>query len=245
MKKGKKKKIVIFSILGIIICFCAIVGYYVVKDLREESKLRENINEINTLISADDMDVNKINNKLKTYVTSGENLSLETAVKAYYMDAFNLVLDLKDIVNDERITNILSTENLKNDAPDFSYSTSYISNTNENISKSIEEVKEFLSNKNVMSYYKKAGLDSYYKDLYIELTSMFNYFGNATGYEKDMNKLINQLNAISEVLTFLPDNRNNWTILNDVIYFNDNALLEQFKTLISRVDYKDKNLNEY
>lgn len=235
--KNKVVKVILWSVLIIFILFCVFIGFLVVKDLKQEDDLRDNIKEINDMFSQDDLDIDKINKSLKSYVTTGENLMLEKAVKKYYSDAFELVLDIDDALNDKRITNLLSEENVLNDAPDFTYSKKYIENTIKNLSESVEKVKDFQTEENIISYYKDAKIDSYYKDLYIELTSMFNYFGDSKDYESDIDKLISQLEAINDILDFLKENYGRWTIVDGSYYFENEDLLMKFKELLSKVDY--------
>ena len=96
-----------------------------------------------------------------------------------------------------------------------------------------------------MSYYKDENLDSYYQDLYIELTSMFNYFGDSKSYETDMNELIKQLDAINDILNFLSENYGSWVIVDDTYYFEDENLLKEFKRLLSKVEYNNKEEYSY
>lgn len=243
--KNKVVKVILWSVLIIFILFCVFIGFLVVKDLKQEDDLRDNIKEINDMFSQDDLDIDKINKSLKSYVTTGENLMLEKAVKKYYSDAFELVLDIDDALNDKRITNLLSEENVLNDAPDFTYSKKYIENTIKNLSESVEKVKDFQTEENIISYYKDAKIDSYYKDLYIELTSMFNYFGDSKDYESDIDKLISQLEAINDILDFLKENYGRWTIVDGSYYFENEDLLMKFKELLSKVDYYNEEEKNY
>lgn len=243
--KNKVVKVILWSVLIIFILFCVFIGSLVVKDLKQEDDLRDNIKEINDMFSQDDLDIDKINKSLKSYVTTGENLMLEKAVKKYYSDAFELVLDIDDALNDKRITNLLSNENILNDAPDFTYSKKYIENTIKNLSESVEKVKDFQTEENIISYYKDAKIDSYYKDLYIELTSMFNYFGDSKDYESDIDKLISQLEAINDILDFLKENYGRWTIVDGSYYFENEDLLMKFKELLSKLDYYNEEEKNY
>ncbi len=243
--KNKVVKVILWSVLIIFILFCVFIGFLVVKDLKQEDDLRDNIKEINDMFSQDDLDVDKINKSLKSYVTTGENLMLEKAVKKYYSDAFELVLDIDDALNDKRITNLLSNENILNDAPDFTYSKKYIENTINILNESVEKVKDFQTEENIISYYKDAKIDSYYKDLYIELTSMFNYFGDSKDYENDIDKLISQLEAINDILDFLKENYGRWTIVDGSYYFENEDLLMKFKELLSKVDYYNEEEKNY
>lgn len=243
--KNKSIKIILYLILAIFILFCTLVVFFVVRDLGQEDDLRNNIKELNEMFSKNDLDVNKINKNLKTYVTTEENLKLEKAVKKYYKDAFSLVLDINYVLTDKKITSLLNKNNVLNDMPDFTYSKNYIEKTKQTINKSIEDVKSFQSQNNLMSYYKDENLDSYYKDLYIELTSMFNYFGDSKSYETDMNELINQLNAINDILNFLSENYGSWVIVDDTYYFEDENLLKEFKRLLSKVEFNNKEEYSY
>ena len=243
--KNKVVKIILWIALIIFVLFCFLVGFLVVKDLKQEDNLRDNIKELNEMFSQDELDVDKINKSLKSYVTTGENLALEKAVKKYYSDAFELVLDVNDVLNDKRITNLLSDENILNDAPDYTYSKKYIENTIKVIKESVDEVDDFQTKENIISYFNDSKIDSYYKNLYVELTSMFNYFGNSKDYEEDMNKLVNQLNVIDDVLSFLSYNYGSWTIVNGSYYFENETLLKEFKELLSKLDYDEEKENNY
>ena len=243
--KNKVVKVILWSVLIIFILFCVFIGFLVVKDLKQEDDLRDNIKEINDMFSQDDLDVDKINKSLKSYVTTGENLMLEKAVKKYYSDAFELVLDIDGALNDKRITNLLSNENILNDAPDFTYSKKYIENTINILNESVEKVKDFQTEENIISYYKDAKIDSYYKDLYIELTSMFNYFGDSKDYENDIDRLISQLESIDDILDFLKENYGRWEIVDGSYYFENEDLLMKFKELLSKVDYYNEEEKNY
>ena len=130
MKKGKKIFLIILAIIFIIMF---LIGVMVVKDLKEEEKLRDDISSINELINSDNPDDKLINKKLKTYVTTGDNLSLEKAVKRYYLDSYDLVKKYNNIVNVEKISNLVSINNFLFDGKDFNISKNYINDINNNL----------------------------------------------------------------------------------------------------------------
>ena len=151
MKKGKKIFLIILTIIFIIMF---LIGVMVVKDLKEEDKLRDDISNINELINSDHPDDKLINKKLKTYVTTGENLSLEKAVKRYYLDSYDLVKKYNNIVNVEKISNLVSINNFMFDGKDFNISKNYINDINNNLDEVVNEVSEQLSDKNRNKYFK-------------------------------------------------------------------------------------------
>ena len=159
MKKGKKIFLIILAIIFIIMF---LIGVMVVKDLKEEDKLRDDISNINELINSDNPDDKLINKKLKTYVTTGDNLSLEKAVKRYYLDSYDLVKKYNNIVNVEKISNLVSINNFTFDGKDFNISKNYINDINNKLDEVVNEVSEQISDKNRNKYFKKYKLDSYY-----------------------------------------------------------------------------------
>ena len=136
-----------------------LIGVMVVKDLKEEDKLRDDISSINELINSDNSDDKLINKKLKTYVTTGDNLSLEKAVKRYYLDSYDLVKKYNNIVNVEKISNLVSINNFMFDGKDFNISKNYINDINNNLDEVVNEVSEQLLDKNRNKYFKKYKLD--------------------------------------------------------------------------------------
>ena len=221
-----------------------LIGVMVVKDLKEEDKLRDDISSINELINSDNPDDKLINKKLKTYVTTGDNLSLEKAVKRYYLDSYDLVKKYNNIVNVEKISNLVSINNFMFDGKDFNISKNYINDINNNLDEVVNEVSEQLSDKNRNKYFKKYKLDSYYKDLYNELTLSFDYFGSEKSFRKNVNELKKLVSLISDTLNYLSDNKSHWLISNDTIIFDSNEKLSEFGILLSKIEDNNEYINQ-
>lgn len=241
MKKGKKIFLVILVVIFIIMF---LIGVMVVKDLKEEDKLRDDISYINELINSDNPDDKLINKKLKTYVTTGENLSLEKTVKRYYLDSYDLVKKYNNIVNVEKISNLISINNIIFDGKDFNISKSYINDINSNLDEVVNEVSEQLSDKSRDKYFKEYKLDSYYKDLYNELTLSFDYFGSEKNFRKNVNELKELISLIGDTLNYLSDNKNHWLISNDTIIFDSKEKLNEFGILLSKIEDNNEYTNQ-
>ena len=229
MKKGKKIFLIILAIIFIIMF---LIGVMVVKDLKEEDKLRDDISSINELINSDNPDVKLINKKLKTYVTTGDNLSLEKAVKRYYLDSYDLVKKYNNIVNVEKISNLVSINNFMFDGKDFNISKNYINDINNNLDEVVNEVSEQLSDKNRN------------KDLYNELTLSFDYFGSEKSFRKNVNELKELVGLISDTLNYLSDNKSHWLISNDTIIFDSKEKLSEFGILLSKIEDNNEYINQ-
>lgn len=241
MKKSKK---IFLIILTIILIIMFLIGIMVVKDLKEEDKLRDDISNINELINSDNPDNKLINKKLKTYVTTGENLSLEKAVKRYYLDLYNLVKKYNNIVNVEKISNLVSINNFIFDGKDFNISKNYINDINKNLDELENEVSEQISDKNRNKYFNEYKLDSYYKDLYNELTVSFDYFGTEKSFKNNVNELKELISLISNTLNYLSDNKNHWIISNDTIIFDSKEKLNEFGILLSKIEGNNEYINQ-
>lgn len=241
MKKSKK---IFLIILTIILIIMFLIGIMVVKDLKEEDKLRDDISYINELINSNNPNDKLINKRLKTYVTTGENLTLEKAVKRYYLDLYNLVKKYNNIVNVEKISNLVSINNFIFDGKDFNISKSYINDINKNLDELENEVSEQLSDKSKDKYFNEYKLDSYYKDLYNELTVSFDYFGTEKSFKNNVNELKELISLISNTLNYLSDNKNHWIISNDTIIFDSKEKLNEFGILLSKIEGNNEYINQ-
>ena len=127
----KKKVLIIIVILAIIIL--GLIAYFVVSDFMQEDKLKAELNELSQLSNAENIDIDKINQKLDTIVTKDDYAIVERAFKDYLSDSFENSLEIASILNDERITESLTPENYKNDGPEFTSTKEYLTKTIEQL----------------------------------------------------------------------------------------------------------------
>jgi len=112
MKNKKIIKIVIITTVSIILLFSALIAYLVVKDLKQEEILKQEI------INYSNMDLYKDDFQI-TVKTSGDYAYVEEAIKKYYKKLSDNVKKLENYLNDKKLGNILSTSNLALDKPNF------------------------------------------------------------------------------------------------------------------------------
>lgn len=237
MKKNKK---IIYIIIGTLLSiFIALVTYFVIRDFKEEKKLRNDIIEINDMINSEKKDFKIIKKRLKTYITTGDNLKLEKAVKEYYIDSVNLIEEFDKIYDEEKLSSILTISNFVMDGKDFAISKNYLSNVNDSLDNYSKRVNKQLSNKKIMSYYNKYRLDSYYEELFNDLINNFSYFGTESSFDKEIDDIKNFVKSIDNVITFLIDNKDYWNVVNYNIEFKNNEKLKEFELLISNVTIDD------
>ena len=194
-----KKKILV-AILIIIVIAIGVIGYFVISDMGQEDKLITELTEISDLANADSIDINAINERLDQTITTGDYAVVEKAFKSYLRDSFDNSIQIADILNDDKITTLLTAENYREDGKDFTESKNYITTTRTTLEECKQKYTEYLTKDKAMSYINDKGLDSYYVDLYEEEFVGDMDSTNDTTVEDSIDEIISLLNTSEEVL---------------------------------------------
>lgn len=230
-----KKKILI--IVGIIILIViGVIAYFVITDLQQEDKLTAELQEISNLVNNQNVDIDQINERLDRTVTRGDYVVVEQSFKQYLKDNFDVSMKIADILNDEKLTTILTADNYKQDGKDFIETKNYISTTRDQLETYKTEYKDFFTEDKVMSYINDKNLDSYYTDLYKqELVGDIESDNETEVVESAINDVIGILDIYEEVINFLVDNQNSWNVQDDTIEFTSESLQNQYNSLIDKL----------
>lgn len=230
-----KKKILI--IVGIIILIViGVIAYFVITDLQQEDKLTAELQEISNLVNSQNIDIDQINERLDRTVTRGDYAVVEQSFKQYLKDNFDVSMKIADILNDEKLTTILTADNYKQDGKDFVETKNYISTTRDQLETYKTEYKDFFTEDKVMSYINDKNLDSYYTDLYKqELVGDIESDNETEVVESAVNDVIGILDIYEEVINFLVDNQNSWNVQDDTIEFTSESLQNQYNSLIDKL----------
>lgn len=230
-----KKKILI--IVGIIILIViGVIAYFVITDLQQEDKLTAELQEISNLVNSQNIDIDQINERLDRTVTRGDYAVVEQSFKQYLKDNFDVSMKIADILNDEKLTTILTADNYKQDGKDFIETKNYISTTRDQLETYKTEYKDFFTEEKVMSYINDKNLDSYYTDLYKqELVGDIESDNETEVVESAVNDVIGILDIYEEVINFLVDNQNSWNVQDDTIEFTSESLQNQYNSLIDKL----------
>lgn len=232
---GKKK--IIFIVIGIIVLvLIGIFGYMIVQDLKQEEKLVTEINEISQMFNQTSLDYDAIEQRLATNVSTGDYLVVEKAVKEYLSDATATMKELQNIIDNEKITTLLTVQNYSDDGPDFVDTKEYIKNTRESLEGIKEEMLSYMDSEKMNGYIQGKGLDDYYIDLYNELMGDEQTMqSDMEELEKSLDSIINMLNNSEAVIDFLIENKNEWQVQGENIAFFSNDLVNQYNELTSNV----------
>ena len=171
-----------------------------------------------------------------TLVTSGEFGIVEQKIKEYYDEYLDLRNQFMDKVNDEKLEDLLQTENYNTDGPDFTESVNYLNSSKEEFNNIANKLLDLLSKENILSRIENESISDYYKDLYkgyfIEGDKLASTFEETYQDVKDVQSLMNNLydNEI-KILNFLTENKDHWEVLDDKLTFNDDALSEEYNNM--------------
>ena len=230
-----KKKILI-GVGVLLVLIIGVIGYFVVSDLKQEEKLKNELDELNLLVNAENIDVDKVKEMLNRTVTTGDYKVVETSFKEYLSDAFDSVFQIVDILNDDKLVSILTVENYQSDGPDFIETKAYISETKTKLEKLKNSYYSFLTEEKAMSYIENKGLDSYYTDLYKdEYVGDMDAASEDRTVEESINQIIELLDTSEEIINFLSTNSNSWQIEDGLIIFDTEQLSNQYLDLINKI----------
>ena len=216
----KKIPLIIFIAFLIAVGVIGYFGYNYYIDEKEKKLLEDEMTEVVKYINNDEVDVEKIKEITAADITTGNRLAVEKALESYIIDTANAINTALVLLNDQRMTNLLTATNYQNDGPIFTNSKNYI-----------EEAR-----KKLLQYFTNPTDDDYYDEMYKELAigSGLN-LDSVKNFSSSLDSVINLLDVSNETLTFLSQNAQGWQIQNNQIYFTTQDLLNTYNTLIAKI----------
>ena len=215
----------------ILLIVLVIVGgliYFVSSDLKEEEKLLAEMDAVYELMNTHN--TSELNKKLDKIITTGDYAVVEKAAKNYTKDLYNTIINISDILDDDRIMTLTTYENYANDGPNFIESKAYIIETKEKLENYKNIYQKLYTEEKANSYLEK-NLDSYYLDFYHQI------IGEEDNKEviDNIDEIVIILNNSLTVLNFLVDNQDFWTLENEMISFDNEQLSNQYNELILKI----------
>ena len=232
---GKKK--IVFIVIGIIILvLLGIFGYMVVDEMNQTNKLIIEVDEVSQMFNQTSLDYEAIEQKLSTNVSKGDYLVVEKAVKQYLSDALASMKELQSVVDDDRITTLLTIDNYAEDGPDFVKTKEYIQNTRTTLENLKNEFISYTTQEKMDEYISDKGLDEYYIELYNELMGGDKIMqADIEELESSLDSIINMLSNTEVVIDFLIENKDSWQLQGENIVFFSNDLVNEYNELTSNI----------
>lgn len=228
--KSKKKFFIIF--LFILLDAFLLVGYLVIRDKTNLTDLKKEINEINKL----DITKDKFNRRIKT---SGDYALVEKTIKNYLTDYSNGVQEVKNTMNDYRLTKILSFDNYTSDGFEFLESFKYLNSTKEEFNKEIDSLIKKSDKKYIKKYIDKKIKDKYYNDLCSELMitdERINSLGETKNTLESIKSKVNKIiDTSTEVLNLLKNNKDDCVLEDGQIKFKSKPVFDKYNELVNKI----------
>ena len=246
MKRTSKLTIGIILTLSSIFVIAAIFfGSVIFYSVNQELKIENNLSEIDYLVNYDMFDP-RIDDLLNNYVSSGDYLVVEKATKEYLKDILYYARRIDELNDNEEFIMVLSMENFYSDMPEFNDSLRIISD----VSLEITDIQENFVNllqENVVLSYLNDNIFSYYKDYYKELIfDADSIEDDALTIEANLDFVLSVLDLYEEFYTFLSDNKDDWIVDGEYIYFSNTDLEEEYLDILYRIEnieYYDNSFN--
>ena len=236
--KALTAAILIFYSLFIVFAFA--VGFFVITGIKEEVTLENEFSAIEDLIDNSSIDNTQIDYMLNNFVTTGDYLNVEKAIKDYLEDLLIECRRLDNIFQSQDLTNVLSLYNFDADAPYFYESQNIIENYYQELKNIKTNLINLLDTDSIISYAEAYQLQGYYLDYFKNLIIDENMLNtNRNDIENSLDYALNTLDIYKELFELLSNNVDSWTMDEDYIYFDNDNLLEEYNRLIEIINNMD------
>jgi len=246
MEENKKnnKVWIIITIVVAVVCIMACIGTAAIvlvvnniKDKEEMTLLNNQVNKISTIGYVNNkVYLDKIENEMKPTITTGKRQVVEKALEAYTIDLYTELGKTIDLFSDNKLTTLVSPENIKKDGKDFIESKAYIMKTRLAINNNKEALNKLLEEDTIMEYIEKENVSPKYEEMYKSLAIGSN--GLPENDIKELNKLIDKslkiLDISEEALNLLSKNKDKWNLTNNQVMFKEQQLLDKYNAIIKK-----------
>ncbi len=238
----KKKILMVVGIIAFL--FVTLIAYLVINDLREEKKLKQELNEITELVTDSKADMQEVRKKLDTIVTKDDYAKVEKAAKRYLSDAFDNIVDMAVLLQDEKMTDILTVSNYNEDGPDFLRTKKYINDTKESLAECRDKYYEYFTEEKALSYIDTKNLDNYYIDFYKkEVIGDVSIEGKDKKIENSINEVIKMLDDEDKIIDFLIANKGKWNVSGNNIVFDTDEMVNEYNKMLINAGFLEDNDN--
>ena len=197
----------------------------------------EEFQYVEGLTEKEDHETDEIKEALERVITKGDYGKVETSYKQYLKDVYGNMENISKILDDEKITNSLTSENYKEDGPDFVTTKKYLTETKQSLEEGKNKYYELLTEDGAMKYIKEQNLDSYYEDLYKNEIKVYinQEERDDKTVEESINDVISVLSTSEKIINFLSENKGKWEIEEDSIVFETQKLSDEYDKLTSEI----------
>lgn len=233
-----KKGLIIGIIIGVIVLVAIIAGgYFFMNDSIQKAKILETFGEIEEITKSGNFNMEQLNEKTNTIVSSGKYAKVEKAAKNYASDLFSKAFEIRSMLEDEKMAQLLTASNYAEDGPEFVESKKYISETKQKLEQGKAEMLGYIEEGKINSYIEAETTDGYCVELYQQLLSEDIEMSDAEKkeFETSIDKVISMLQIEEDVLNFLIENKGKWEVEGNQVLFSSNSLVTEYNGFLTKL----------
>ena len=227
-KRGASKTSIIVIVVAIIVLCMIGIAIYLSYDKTQQNIV---INEINN--------INETKNIDQTIKSKGKYAILEKGLKDYLNEYLTKTNELANEYSNTTTDNALSIENISQDGPDFTKTKESI----KNLKNKEQEVKSALENMTTEEYINnkanELNLSEKYTNIY---TTALNLKEDVNNISDMISKYDEYLSTIENMLNFLTNNKDYWSVSQNKILFTKSDLLTQYNENLNKIETAQSNL---
>lgn len=222
------KRPVVFYVLLYFIIFIAAVGVMAVVIYGKINTLSRETDKI----AAMDISEESVDLSIKL---GGKYGIVEKTIKEYVNEYVTDLQRLSDIPADERLTEMLGTSNITQDAPDFTGSRAYLDELRSQTALLAERLIAKGDSASIDRAFSETGLNFFMKRVYNN--QMYNhlsldFFYSEREIEKASEQILQILDDKEAVLDFLTGSKDRWHFDGNVIEFESEELLNEYLEIL-------------
>ena len=240
-KVGKKsKKKIIITVVIIVVLILLIAGGFIYYHGNQTGKLIAEVNKLSEIqiVNEDGTLVeNPVDMEIKT---TGSYAVVEKTLKDYINDVVVETQELSKSLDEEKVMNLVSFDNIKEDGPDFTNTKAEIATMRQAIDDYITKMEEYTNEENMLSKIDDKDVGKYYKELYKQLavdeessSSMKEAIEELKAAQDEAKTALDDLETL---FNFLSDNKDEWEIQGEQIVFTTQSAYEEYTNLMSSLE---------
>ena len=234
VKKSKKK--VVITIVLIIVIILLVAGGFIFYHGNQTGKLIAEVNkmsEVQMMNEDGSLVENPIDMEIKT---TGSYAVVEKTFKDYMNEIITDTQELANTLDEDKIMNLVSIENLKEDGPDFTKSKEEIATMKESISSYVTNMENVANEESLLARIEDKDVGEYYKELYRQLATDEESGASLKVAIEELKtneeELVQGLDDLNSILNFLSENKNEWQIEENQIVFTTQSAYEEYSELM-------------
>lgn len=237
--KNSKKKVIITIVIIVVVAILA-VGGFIFYNGNQTGKLIAEVNkmaEVQVVNEDGSLVENPIDMEIKT---TGSYAVVEETLKSYMNEIITETQELVKSLDEDKIMNLVSIDNIKEDGPDFINSKTEITNMREAIDIYVSRIEEYTKEDNLLSKIDDKNVSEYFKELYRQLaideesgTSIKDSVEELKTAQEEAKTALDDLESL---FNFLSENKGEWQIEGDQIVFTTQSAYDEYTNLMSTLE---------